>query len=193
VSAIQTGLDRIVECAPYVLVGFSFGASVAVRLAEAHDDRIRKIILVSPGGFGSRASVELEGWRHLTEPLERDAVHRRNLERLMFADGSSIDSLAVFIQRRNAERGRVRPRSLRWSTSILDVLASLHVPVAAIFGDSDATHALGVEERIAQLRTVAPTADVQVVQSAGHWVQYEAANAFNRALRILLTPPDGGA
>jgi pimeloyl-ACP methyl ester carboxylesterase len=56
-----------------------------------------------------------------------------------------------------------------------------------IWGGRDATAYPHVEERKRLLQSVQPGARFTVVPDAGHWVQFEAADAFNRIITEYAT------
>jgi pimeloyl-ACP methyl ester carboxylesterase len=58
--------------------------------------------------------------------------------------------------------------------------------IAAIFGERDAFAVPYLDERRDTLARFQPDLDFRVVAGAGHWVNYEAPDAVNRALRELL-------
>jgi 2-hydroxy-6-oxonona-2,4-dienedioate hydrolase len=61
--------------------------------------------------------------------------------------------------------------------------------LAGIWGEFDATATPHLAERAQRLRQFQPQASFDVVPGAGHWVQYEASDAFNRRLRALASAP----
>ena len=60
--------------------------------------------------------------------------------------------------------------------------APVTAPLGGIWGERDATAYPYVEERRDLLRAIRPNAPFDIIAGAGHWVMYEAAQAFNRAL-----------
>ena len=56
----------------------------------------------------------------------------------------------------------------------------------AVWGAQDAVAAPYLQEREAFVRGLRPDAGFHVVADAGHWVAYEAADAFNALLLRLL-------
>ena len=113
-------------------------------------------------------------------------AHRRNLASLMFADPALIDPLALAIQEWNTARARFQSRGFAGSTSLLDALARARAPVALLYGERDAIAWPEVELRFATLRAVRPEAWTGLIPGAGHWVAYEAAEAFDAMLLDML-------
>ena len=64
-------------------------------------------------------------------------------------------------------------------TAVLDACA---VPLAAIWGEYDQLAAPHFDARRAWLAERDPQAPFRLVADAGHWVQYEAPDAFNTVL-----------
>jgi 2-hydroxy-6-oxonona-2,4-dienedioate hydrolase len=61
-----------------------------------------------------------------------------------------------------------------------------------IWGGRDATAYPYVGERARALHAVQPGARFEVIDGAGHWVQYEAAERFNPLLaEIVMQRPEG--
>ncbi|WP_374446667.1 alpha/beta fold hydrolase, partial [Stella sp.] len=182
------GLGRLIpQDERFHLVGFSFGGVVGGPTAVLLGDRLKSFTFVGSGGVGARRrTLELKSWRHLADPADQDAMHRENLAILMIADPANIDDLAAYLQAGNASRGRTRSRPISMSPILLDALPQVKAPVAAIFGERDATAHPWLDEREAKLRAIRPELDFRVIPDAGHWVQYEAAERFNAELIDLL-------
>lgn len=168
------------------LVGFSFGGVVAGYLAAQRINATRSLIFVGSGGLGViRRSIPLERVRDKTG-AEREDAHRINLHRWMIADPVRIDPLALAIQDWNSRHARFDSRPIGASDALLRPLRGMHVPVAGIWGALD--HAVEAMPARAEavLHGVSPDADFRIISDAGHWVAFEAAEAFNKTLRDLL-------
>ncbi len=184
---LRDGLDAVLRPGEhYDLVGFSFGGMIAGNLAARDPARLRSLTVVAPGGLGGfRASVQLEKVIMLSGEARRQA-HRTNLARLMFADPSRIDALALAIQDWNTRHGRTKSRPMSRTASLTTALARVQAPFHAIYGEFDALAYPHMAEREELLRAARPDMEFHVVAGAGHWVAYEAADAFNGLLRTLL-------
>jgi 2-hydroxy-6-oxonona-2,4-dienedioate hydrolase len=186
---LADGLDEIMDPAePLAVAGFSFGAIVAGHLARLHPERVESLVLIGAGGLGSRRPpmAELVNWRAIADPKERVAAHRTNLEILMIHDPRCIDPLAVHLQSENARRTRFRSRTISLTSTLRDCLRATRVPLAGIWGREDATARGHLDERRDLLRAFDSGAEFEIIEGAGHWVQYEAPQAFNSALRGIL-------
>ncbi len=172
------------------IAGFSFGGLIGGLVAERLGPRVANLVLVGSGGLGIRrgAPIELVTWRDLPDEAARRTAHLENLAILMFADRAEIDDLAVYLQVRNATRARLRSRALSRVPALPTAIPRMSARLQGIWGERDIT-AQGVLEDIRRLlQTLQPGAGFTIIPRAGHWVQYEAARAFNRTLVRLLEP-----
>jgi pimeloyl-ACP methyl ester carboxylesterase len=193
-AIVADGLGRILAPAePFDLTGFSFGGLLGGHVAAAFGARCRSLTIVGPGGLGLPRSAmrELSSWRGIDDPTQRAAIHRANLEILMFADPAAIDELAVHLQAMNAERGRTKSPPIARTDTLARILPKVTARLAAIWGERDATAMPDFAARARLLRGIQPAAPIILIAGAGHWVQYEAAAAFNAALLELLAAARG--
>jgi pimeloyl-ACP methyl ester carboxylesterase len=168
------------------VIGFSFGALVAGGLAARLQHRVGTLILVGASGLGmERGDVRLESVRNKAGG-DRMTAHRTNLQRLMFADPARIDPQALAIQAWNSDHARLRSVKLSTSSVLLDALRQATARLCAIWGAHDAVAGRTLGDRMALLRRLQPGADVRAIPGAGHWVAYEAADAFNAAATDML-------
>jgi 2-hydroxy-6-oxonona-2,4-dienedioate hydrolase len=187
-AAVADGLDLLLP-GPHAfdLAGFSFGGMVGTTVADLRPGRIRRLVLVGVTSLGLiRRDMPLQRWRLETDPARRLAMHRANLETLMVASRDD-DPDAVALHARNVERARFNGKEAARTTRIRDLLGGIVVgTVAAIYGEHDTTTNGDVEAAHAVLRRVRPDVRFVSLPGAGHWVQYEAAEAFDAALLDLL-------
>jgi 2-hydroxy-6-oxonona-2,4-dienedioate hydrolase len=101
---------------------------------------------------------------------------------LMIADPGKIDELALYLQKINHARARMRSRRFSRSNALAEALPRVTARLDGIWGERDATAYPHVDERARVLRSFQPGARFAVVPGAGHWVQYEAAERFNALL-----------
>lgn len=169
------------------LVGFSFGGGITGTMTALRQKRVRQLVLVGSGGLGLRnpERLPLTRWRGLDEAGRAEA-HRRNLAVLMIARPENIDPLAVALQGINVPACRINTPSITRSVHLDVSLAGNRVPVSGIWGELDVTVRGGFARHEALLKRFDPGSELVVVPDAGHWVQYEAADAVNAALLRLL-------
>jgi pimeloyl-ACP methyl ester carboxylesterase len=119
-------------------------------------------------------------------------VWRQNLEVLMFADTAKIDALAIHLQAENIRRARFRSRPFAPTDGLAQALAHVTAPLKTIWGTRDIIARPSLEARLEILRRHHPELEVRLIEGAGHWVAYEAADRFNEALLGLLVKGHSG-
>lgn len=189
--ALIAGMPEVLgQARRFDLVGFSFGSvmagQVAAELAEADGQiGVGQLILVAPAGLG----VAVTDFASLARPRpgmtqdEIAAVHRHNMAIMLFKNASAIDDTAVRLQIANTRRANAQGRPYSRSDALVNAAARFRPRrLFAVWGEGDA-YALrnlsAYEDAVARLRR-----DIRIhrITAAGHWVQYEAAAAFNAFL-----------
>jgi pimeloyl-ACP methyl ester carboxylesterase len=194
-GVVAAGLETLLP-PPTALdvVGFSFGSIIAGVAVAGLGGRIGRLVLIGPGGMALRSDagslVLARVEPGMTEAQARE-VHRENLRRLMLGDPAGADDLAVHVQVENLRRARFKSGTIPSSDVLLRALPRIQARLAAIFGGRDAFVGRYLDERRQTLARVQPGLDVRVVEGAGHWVNYEAPAAVNRALVEMLSAPPG--
>ncbi len=182
---VAAGIDaRVPAGQHYHLVGFSFGGLLGGHIAGLPGSRAASLTLVGPGGLGLRRgpNPDLRNWRRAKTDAERAVIQRHNLAAFMIADPARVDDLAVHVQIENTRRGRTKSRPIAVTDTLAQALPRVTVPITGIWGDRDVTAAPYFEERQALLQAVQPDSVFHLIEGAGHWVQYEAAEQFNALL-----------
>ena len=165
------------------LAGFSFGGVIGGNVAAQLGDRLRGFTVVGSNGLGLvRSPTELRRVPQDAGETEEFAMHRHNLNQLMIADPDKIDELALYLQKTNHARARMRSRRFSRSNALIEALPHVTARLDGIWGERDATAYPHLDERARVLRGFQPNARFAVVPRAGHWVQYEAADQFNPLL-----------
>jgi pimeloyl-ACP methyl ester carboxylesterase len=187
---IADGLKSLLPAGRDVgLVGFSFGGEVAGPVAALAPAHVRRLVIVGSNSLDVPLG-DLSGlvrWWESDDPRAQTAAHRRNLEVLMIAEPARIDDLALYIHTVNAQRARFRMiRPLSESNMLLASLARIKAPVFGIWGERDNVVGPYLYERERVLKTHCPGSEFHVVADAGHWVMYEAADAFNAKLQQII-------
>jgi 2-hydroxy-6-oxonona-2,4-dienedioate hydrolase len=174
------------------LAGFSFGGHVAGLVAGKLKQRVRDLTLIGVAALGLRA-VSREPFaktRTGMTPEEIAAVFRQNLAVLMLADPAKIDPLAIHLQAENIARARFRSRPFAATDGLAVALGDVTARLNTIWGTRDIIARPSLQARLDILRRHHPELEVRLIDSAGHWVMYEAADAFNAAFLDLLRRPD---
>lgn len=190
VEPLTVGLRALVGDAPVDLVGFSFGGLTAGLLLAQHPALARQLVLVGAPAMGvvPERPLNLKGWRHLKTGPEQAAMHRHNLAVLMLHDTALIDGLTLEIHTINVLRDRMPRRRLSHTDALAQSLARVTCPVHAIYGAHDAIYEGWIGELAGAFARAAPDfRGLTLIEGAGHWVQFEAPEAFNAALAAALT------
>ena len=186
---VTAGLDVMLPPpAELDLAGFSFGGIIGGLVAARLGSRIRRLVLLGAGGLGlaappPRALLRTES---TMSPEEIRHVHRENLRILMLASPESADDLAVALQMENLQRARFKSGTIPQSDVLRRALPAIRARIAGIWGERDAFTGARLEECRRVLASVQGDLDWRVIEGAGHWVTYEAAEQVNAALFELL-------
>lgn len=174
---------------PLRLVGFSFGGVVGAHVAAELGDRMAKVSLMAPGGIKSVREREPDYERMPPRDApdeERRAVIRRNLLRLMLHYPESADDAAVDLQAENIRNTRFPSIRVSRGEYLLDDLRRIRCPLQMVLAELDTKIYPSIDDRIAYMRQAADFR-VDIVPDAGHWMQFERADATNRVLLDFLT------
>jgi len=180
-AIIVAGLDIVLARGVALhLAGFSFGGVIGGNVAAQLGDRVRGFTVVGSNGLGlERSPTPLKRVPPEADEAEEFATHRYNLNQLMIADPDKIDELALYLQKTNHARARMRSRRFSRSGALVEALPRITARLDGIWGERDATAYPHLDERARILRSFQPKARFVVVPGAGHWVQFEAADRFN--------------
>lgn len=186
---VEHGLQQLSGSTACDLVGFSFGAMVAGFIAAQFPARAARLVLVGAPGFGigPEKAIRLNSWRHLTDAGQRNAVHRGNLAALMLLHPESITELALRLHVANVLRDRMQLRRMSRTDVLARTLLEVRCPVHAIYGSEDALYRGRMPALELALRQAPTFSTLTLIESAGHWVQFERADAFNEALQAALS------
>ncbi|RYX93860.1 MAG: alpha/beta hydrolase [Comamonadaceae bacterium] len=186
---IEAGLKELLGLASCEMAGFSFGGMVAGFIAERFPRRVSRLVVIGAPGMGlwaGRKTLDLAPWRHLPDAAERAKIHRNNLALLMLHHEASLTDDTVALQQYNVERDRTRGRSIARTDALAQAIRQLSCPVSAIYGSHDVLYRNRMDELRGLLEGMPSFRRFVEIPDAGHWVQYEAADAFNEALLNVL-------
>lgn len=195
-GAVAAAIAHALPDEPFDLVGHSLGGAVALTLAAAHPGRVRRLVLAAPAGlnpfapalgraFGRGAEVAIPlrrraagladvawGRRILTTPgvIDPDAIPPLEIRAMLAASGGATRIAPALAAAASAD---LRPK-----------LASLPLPVGAIWGDGDRIVRPGGVDTIRALR---PEAPVVTIPRTGHIPMMEQPHAFAAALEQVLS------
>ena len=187
-APLQMGLQELVGDAAVDVVGFSFGCMVGGFLAQIYPSRVARLVIVGAPALGmvKRNTVPLKAWMHLKDPDAQTIQHRYNLTALMLFDPAGVDDDTLAMHIANVRRDRIPGRHLSYTDVLSKTLQRVRCPVWAIYGREDALYIGRLPELAAALQSAPTFQALELVDAAGHWVQYERADAFNTALQRVL-------
>ncbi len=191
VALMADAVVRLVPDAAFDLVGFSFGGGVAAGVARTLGDRVRRLTLIGPGGFGRPVGRELNtrsraGTRG--DPAARREIARHNLGAVMFADPAAIDDAVLDMQMWNLDHARYDSLRVSYQDRVVLDLARYACPVQLIWGAGDVLAHPSAVHRAERIRAVRPDTRFHFVPGGGHWVQYECPDAVVRLLLDFHAP-----
>jgi pimeloyl-ACP methyl ester carboxylesterase len=184
-AIVRTAVSEIAGRGRVDMAGFSFGGVIAAMLAERMPQVVERLALLAPGGFGMAGGRKLDLHKMPEEPVseaQRREVIRHNLLVLMLARPESADDATLAIQRANVARTRWDTRRFSLAPHTREALPRIEAPVMLIYGERDNLAWPSIEERVDVCRAQKSDIRVEIVPGAGHWVQYEDAQAVNRLL-----------
>lgn len=134
---VIAALDQLID-EPAVVFGNSLGGFMALRHALHSPEKVRALVLASPGG------AQMDGLRHV-EFLERFRLRSHSdalalIDRVFFQSPPGVRQVMAFFARR--QLGQRPMRDLINSASVdhlltVDELSRLQVPVRMLWGESD--------------------------------------------------------
>ncbi|WP_399680384.1 alpha/beta fold hydrolase [Xenophilus sp.] len=190
-DVLQGTLDGLVGAGtPIALGGFSFGGIVAAKLAVQRG-HIARLALAGSGGHATlrHLAVEMVNWRAAPDRDAERAALAHNLKALMLHDPAALDALAFEIHDIACHATRFRSKDASLAGGLqqaLDAMDERGVPQLLLWGERDVT--ADARALVAALTRGHPLREGCIVEGAGHWVQFEAAQAFDARLLRFLGP-----
>lgn len=203
VDELKTILEKICD-PPVVLVGFSWGAWLAFISAARNPALIKKLILVSSGGFEEKYGKKIgltrmnrlnDGERQeahslmekLNDPSGKDKD--KNLASLgkLFTKADAFNPITLNTEETEVsfdihQKVWAEASELRRSGELLEMGENILCPVVAIHGDYDTHPAAGVQNTLSKILE-----DFQffLLKRCGHtpWIERDARDSFFRILR----------
>ena len=165
---------------PIDIAGFSFGGSIAARIAEKRG-AIRRLALLGSAGSGTpeRARATLVRWRPL-EGANQEAALRHNLLAHMLHRESAADALAFEAYAQCTKITRYRSRGEVQRIKLTQILERHREPVLFLWGEHDVT---ATPELVRdELARSGAHRVVKLLPGAGHWIQCEIPDIVNAEL-----------
>lgn len=180
------------EEARFSLVGFSFGGMTAAGIAGELGERVHKLSLLAPAGWGSedRPPDSMLSLKGAVTDEEINAVHRHNLGVMLLNNPANITDESVAFQRYNIESASFNSARASMGGYLFTYLDKVRCPVQVIIGTADSVQTPSVEARVARLAQTRPNDRVDLIEGAGHLTSYDQPDAYNAALMDFLADPE---
>lgn len=167
------------------LVGFSFGGAVAAAVAARLGQRINRLSLIGPAGFGNqrgrlRPLLPMPG-RDAAE-LEWRAAIAHNLGEWMLREKPRPYDEVIDLHWENIRNARFDSYKVSLRESTIDDLANATCLVQVIWGADDPLAYPSIEARANLCKRARPDIQIHLVSGAGHWAQFEAPGAVDKLL-----------
>lgn len=187
-ASISEQVEQLRQDAPYVLAGYSMGGRIALHLALAQPELVRKLVLISTtaGIEDPRERAERRAQdQRLASEIERDGVEA-------FADRWAQGPL--FADQPEEVRAAARADRLRWKPAELAATlrgmgTGVMEPVWERLHEVETEAVVLVGERDAKFRTIGerlaqalPNAELRVVEGAGHALHLDRPETVAAAL-----------
>lgn len=191
-----------------VVVGHSYGGSVALQLAVTHPDGLKGVVLVAPGAYPDfppgvlerliAAPVVGRGLTRLLLPLIGESEIRTGLAAAVAPDGDILPKdffdKRVALWKKPAPLRAYAEHSLGFNAdleSLSQQYAKIAKPVIILQGEADASPRM--RERSAQLAREIPGAQLRGFPATGHYLQYRHPQAVVEAVDQAFNAPVRGA
>ena len=188
---------RSLDVDQVTVVGNSFGAAVALRVAVVAPAAVRSLLLVSPPPVRGEPSSALQAaWEAEETALERgdlDAAIAAVIDAWLLPGApATLRERVATMQRRAFELQAAGPE-IEEAPDPLELdpkaLSRLDVPVLALAGEADMPD---FKEGAEQIASDVPEGRAEILADAGHLAPLEAPEAFWDVLRAHLIALDGG-
>jgi 4,5:9,10-diseco-3-hydroxy-5,9,17-trioxoandrosta-1(10),2-diene-4-oate hydrolase len=170
-------LDRV------TLVGNSMGGAMSIRYSQEHPERVRKLVVMGPGGIGPMERYLAMPAIQMLKALgqEEGGFSKDKLRRFLEFMAYSKDDVTDQLVNERYEVAVTQPPRVFQTLSIGDLRPGLpklkNMPMMVLWGRDD--RACPVESGMEILKEC-DKARLIVFSQCGHWVQYEKAKIFNR-------------
>lgn len=191
-NGLADGVEELLPPgAHFELVTFSFGGQLAVPFSKRFPSRLRKVILTGSNIVEpmAKGGLPYKNWKKAATEKERDAAIRHNLLEVMLHDPAKLDDFAMRLQKDNLARQRLSPITLSNHRPLRDSLPELppSVKLAGINADNDFITRGLLDRQAEAFKRFRPDAELRIVPDGSHWVMYDAAEEYNKALLAILS------
>jgi pimeloyl-ACP methyl ester carboxylesterase len=195
-AVVSRGLDIVLPPpARYALVGFSFGGIIGGATSVLQGARVRTFVSIGSSGLGlpPLGITGLRKWSADMPEQELREINRNNLSVIMIADPSRIDEMALRLQMANTMKAKIKGSSIARSDALRRALPAIKARMVCLAGSEDVYVKTNLAERKRIFRAVQPDTPFPIIEGAGHWVMYEAADAFNAEISRIIDAGNASA
>lgn len=191
VEALSGLLDAL-DIGHCVLIGNSLGGAIALQLALDQPQRVRRLVLMAPGGLLDKQEYyqRMPGIQQMAAAFATDELHEaagmRRLLGLQLFDPSLIDEETVH---ERVAVVREQPREVLSTMQVPNLtarLSELRCPILGFWGVNDqfcpVSGAQTLMEHCRRIRLL-------LLSECGHWVMVEYRHLFNRQCLEFLAEP----
>lgn len=180
------------------IIGNSLGGACAIRMALDAPKRVKRLVLMGPGGIGTTRAAPTKGLSKLIGYYKGDppslAKLREFLTYLVYDPSQLSDDLAKARFESSIDPEVVASPPLQGPKSLgaalrMDFtrdrrLASLHHSTLVLWGADDKVNRASGGRQLVKL---IPNGDLFEFSKTGHWVQWERAAEFNAITKAFLS------
>jgi pimeloyl-ACP methyl ester carboxylesterase len=183
VDQLELFLDNFVQTPPYHIVASSLGGQIAVEYAVRHPERVGRMALLCPSGFGGEEKLPVaDGARgNNFEVLVGSVFHEKKL-----IDPGMVRLFESQFVSRQFRKGLLRTVRGTSKHSVREKLPLVTMPVLLVCGKEDQV----VDPRqAAEAVKELPNYRTLMLEKCGHAPQIEMARRVNRVVRDFLLEP----
>lgn len=189
---VNAGLDILIPGERFHMAGFSYGSTLGGYMAYKLGARVKAFGMIGSARLtGQRTMVEgLINWKRLDDEQEILDAHRHNLGQVMLSGPEAVDDLALYLQATNTPRARVKSHRFVRRLTLPEVVEQIAAPITVYWGTKDQYYPYFVNAYDEQIGGRDIQIDVEIIEGAGHWANYEAADVMNEKLASFFAKHD---
>lgn len=190
---MNAGLNEVIGAdTTFHMGGFSYGSTLGGYMAAGLGERLKSFAMIGSARLtGQRTMVEgLINWKRLDDPDEVMEAHRHNLGQVMLSGAEAVDDLSLYLQSTNTPRARVKSHRFVRRLTLPEVLAETQAPICVYWGTADQYYPFFVDAYDEQITARGLDIDTDIIEGAGHWAIYEAAEVMNEKMHVFFEAHD---
>ena len=182
--AISAILD-VLKIERAAVAGFSFGCVVSAHAAVAEPARITHLAMVNPPGVGTASPTAAKTMQELSSRSVKEGLRAGalgSLQQVQLFNHELIEDQVVDLMVANVRQTRFVSRTLSRGSDLCSVLEKVPQPLLLLLGREDPHRKDALAETLVTVPRSVPQAQIHIVESARHWLQFDQAELFNRLL-----------